>query len=125
MVGSFVQAKLLPNIEGGQNTGDVNYSTNLNGFTFKCMRPKLEYLKILDDYFSAYGYKTNRMKVPNITGRTYWNYVEIAGSDSIGHGSIPADALSTINSAFHNGVTIWHSHANIGNYELTNSIVTP
>lgn len=125
LVGGFVQAHLLPNIEGGQNTGDVNYSAELNGFTFKKMRPKLEYLKIIDDYFTTYGYKTLRNKIPNITGRTYWNYVEIASTDSIGHGSIPADALNTINNAFHQGVTIWHSHSNIGNYELTNSIVTP
>lgn len=123
LVGGFVQAKLLPNIEGGQNTGDVNYSAQLNGFTIKRMRPKLEYLRILDDYFSTYGYKTLRNKIPNITGRTYWNYVEIAQNDSIGHGSIPADALSTINDAFHSGVTIWHNHSNIGNYELDNQII--
>lgn len=125
LVGGFVQAKLLPNIEGGQNTGDVNYSAQLNGFTIKRMRPKLEYLRILDDYFSTYGYKTLRNKIPNITGRAYWNYVEIGQNESIGHGSIPADALSTINDAFHSGVTIWHNHANIGNYELSNTIVTP
>lgn len=122
-LGSLVQASMQPNIEGGQNTSDVTYSADLNNFVFKRMRPKVEYLRIIDDFFSAVGYKTNRMKIPNITGRAYWNYVEIASSDSIGHGSIPADALNTINNAFHQGVTIWHNHSNIGNYELDNSIV--
>lgn len=125
LIGQFYQASLLPSIEGGQNTGDVNYSSSDNTFKFIHMRAKNEYMKIIDDYFTAYGYKTMRNKIPNITGRTYWNFVEIGSSESIGHGSIPADALSVINNAFHNGVTIWHDHANIGNYELTNSIVTP
>lgn len=124
-LGTLIEASLQPNIEGGLNTSDASYSADLITFVFKRMRPKAEYLKIIDDYFSAVGYKTNRMKIPNITGRTYWNYVEISSADSIGHGSIPSEALNTINEIFHKGVTIWHNHGNIGNYELNNSIVTP
>ena len=125
LIGQFYQASLLPAIEGGQNTGDVNFGSSDNVFKFLHMRAKNEYMKVIDDYFTTYGYKTLRNKVPNITGRTYWNYVEIGQNESIGHGSIPADALNVINNAFHQGVTIWHTHSNIGNYELTNSIVTP
>lgn len=125
LIGQFYSASLLPSIEGGQNTADVNYSSSDNVFKFVHMRAKDEYMRIIDDYFTTYGYKTLRNKIPNITGRTYWNYVEIGQNESIGHGSIPADALSTINDAFHTGVTIWHNHGNIGNYELSNTIVTP
>ena len=124
IIGQFTQAKMKPNTaEGNANAGDLNLSFNLNRFKIFRMRPKAEYLKRIDDYFSTYGYKTLRMKIPNITGRRYWNYVEIEQNESIGHGSIPADALNTINNAFHQGVTIWHNHSNIGNYELDNSIV--
>lgn len=123
LIGQFYSASLLPSIEGGQNTADVNYSSSDNVFKFIHMRAKDEYMKIIDDYFTAYGYKTLRIKIPNITGRQYWNYVEIGQNDSIGHGSIPADALNTINNVFHKGVTIWHDHANIGNFALDNTIV--
>ena len=71
-----------------------------------------------------FGYKVNSLKVPNITGRTYWNYVEINKGDVIGFGEIPSVALEQINEIFYKGVTIWHNHANIGNYNLNNTIVS-
>lgn len=121
----YKQSLMPPQSHGNINSGDVVTASGLNDFLFYDMSIKKESAQVIDDYFSECGYKTLRNKIPNITGRTYWNYVQISSDDSIGHGSIPADALSVINNAFHNGVTIWHNHANIGNYELTNSIVTP
>lgn len=70
------------------------------------------------------GYKINETKIPNITGRTYWNYVEIGSSEEIGHGNLPNKYLEEINNIFRKGVTIWHNHANIGNYSLNNTIVS-
>lgn len=70
------------------------------------------------------GYKTNRVKTPNITGRTYWNYVEIDSHDDIGNGNVPNNYMEIINNIARKGVTIWHNHANIGNFSLSNSIVT-
>ena len=54
IMGQFHQASLLPNISGGQNVGDVNFSMGLNTFTFRSMRCKLEYLKQIDDFFSRF-----------------------------------------------------------------------
>lgn len=72
----------------------------------------------------VFGYKINETKTPNITGRTYWNYVEIGGNEEIGHGNIPNRFLDEINQIFRKGVTIWHNHSNIGNYSLSNTIVS-
>lgn len=87
------------------------------------MRCKKEYLQIIDDYFSKFGYKINRVKLPNIVGRTNWNYVEIASTEEIGYGDVPSTAMEQINTACRNGVTIWHNHTNLGNFSLDNSIV--
>ena len=81
-------------------------------------------MQIIDDYFSRYGYQINRVKLPNITGRTYWNYIEIGSNEEIGNGSVPANFMSTINNACKKGVTIWHNHANVGNFSLNNTIVS-
>lgn len=123
IIGDFYSASLMPNVEGGGNTGDVNYSANKNGYVFRAMRCKTEYLKQIDDYFSRFGYVTNLVKVPNITGRRYWNYVQIGGSEIIGTGNVPEIYMDSINRACRNGTTIWHNHANIGNYNLDNVIV--
>lgn len=121
-IGQFYQASLLPNISGGQANGDVIWACNRNLFSFRQMRVKTEYLKIIDDYFTRFGYAVKSLAMPNITGRTYWNYVEIGASEEIGYGEVPSKFMDTINNACRRGVTIWHNHANIGNYSLNNEI---
>ena len=122
-IGQFYQASLLPNINGGQANGDVIWACNRNMFTFRQMRVKTEYLKIIDDYFTRFGYAVKSLAMPNITGRKYWNYVEIGASEEIGYGEVPAKYMDTINNACRRGVTIWHNHANLGNFNLDNSII--
>lgn len=122
-IGQFYQASLLPNINGGQANGDVIWTCNRNMFTFRQMRVKTEYLKIIDDYFTRFGYAVKSLAMPNINGRKYWNYVEIGASEEIGYGEVPSKYMDTINNACRRGVTIWHNHANVGNYSLNNTIV--
>lgn len=122
-IGQFYQASLLPNINGGQANGDVIWACNRNVFSFRQMRVKTEYLKIIDDYFTRFGYAVKSLAMPNITGRRYWNYVEIGASEEIGYGEVPAKYMDTINNACRRGVTIWHNHTNVGNYSLNNTIV--
>ena len=122
-IGQFNQASLAPNIAGGQATGDVIWACNRNKFTFREMRAKTEYLKIIDDYFTRFGYAIKSLELPNITGRKYWNYVEIGASEEIGYGEVPSKYMEIINNACRRGVTIWHNHGNVGNYSLDNTIV--
>lgn len=123
-VGSFYNSSLGSNTaQGNANAGDVSFSQNINRFKVAHMRPKLEYLRIIDDYFTRFGYKINRLTLPNIVGRKNWNYVEIGANEEIGYGSVPAKYMDIINNACRSGVTIWHNHSNVGNYALDNSIV--
>lgn len=124
LIGNLHQASLLPSISGGNNTGDVNFSSGKNTFYFRRLRVKTEYMRIIDDYFTRFGYKTIRVVSPNLTGRTYWNYIEIGPHEEIGYGDVPTKYMEEINKACRTGVTIWHNHSNIGNYTLNNTIVS-
>ena len=68
------------------------------------------------------GYKINRVKSPNITGRTNWNYVKTINCNF--EGDIPQMDLKLIKTMFDNGVTLWHNPQTIYNYSNTNTIVT-
>ena len=123
-------AEKTPNqARGSTNGGDVNFSESYDGgVTLYYMSVKDEYAKIIDDYFTMRGYKINSVKTPNLTGRTYYNYVQIAEDADIGYPNsnlygIPASDMEEINNIYRRGVTIWHNHANIGNYALDNAIV--
>ncbi len=110
-----------PSAEGNVNSGDVTFSAKQMRIPFRFMSIRYEFAKIIDDYFSAYGYKVNRIKVPNITGRSQWNFIKTI--DCNVEGDIPQEDLQTIRDACNTGVTFWHTPANIYNYSLNNPIV--
>lgn len=120
-IGEFHKANLLPNIKGGQTQGDISFSANSMGFTFREMRAKTEFLQVIDNYFSMFGYKVNTVKSPNITGRNNWNYVKTTNANFTGN--IPQSDILQINNMFNNGVTLWHNPNNMYNYSSNNSIV--
>ena len=124
------KASMIPNqIVGQTSNGDVTFAYNKMAPTYYKMTIKAEYAAIIDDWFNRFGYKINRVKIPNQIGRRYWNYVQIGSSENIGYSpsnasrSVPASSMEIINTIYRNGTTIWHDHANIGNYSLNNTIV--
>lgn len=123
LIGQFYQASLLPNIKGGQAQGDISFSGNSMGFTFREMRVKNQFLQIIDDYFTRFGYAIKKIDNPHLTGRRNWNYIEIGSNENIGYGDVPSSYMTEINNACRKGVTIWHNHENLGDYSLDNSIV--
>ncbi len=68
----------------------------------------------------VFGYKVNKLKIPEFNSRTYWNYIKIAEGENIGYGAIPSNAMDIINGFFRSGVSIWHNHENLGNFALAN-----
>ena len=122
-IGQFHQASLLPNIKGGQAQGDISFSSSSMGFSFREMRVKTQFLRVIDDYFTRFGYAIKRLDTPHLTGRRNWNYIQIGSSESIGYGDVPSKYMEQINNACRRGVTIWHTHDNIGDFSLDNSIV--
>ena len=119
MISSYDSAKLQGNQTSGDNSGDVSFSMGANGYTFLEKRSKLENLRVIDNYFSMFGYKTNRLKVPNITGRSNWNYVETRNIDITGNA--PQEDVQEIKNMFDNGVTLWHNPNTFGDYSQSNT----
>ena len=129
-VNQVYQASLIPpQTRGNINSGDITTSMGENTFSIYRMSIREEYARICDDYFTKYGYKINRIKTPSFNSRTYWNFIQIGADENIGYStlsnkSVPASDMEIINNIFRQGVTIWHNHANLGNYSLNNTIVS-
>ena len=121
-MGTIYQHSRIPNqVFGNTNSGDVNYSNGNKNFTAYYRTIKYEYAKIIDEYFSMFGYKVNTVKIPNITGRSQWNFIKTV--DCNADGNIPQEDLETIKKACNTGITFWHNPANMYNYSLSNTIV--
>lgn len=121
-MGEIYQHSLAPfQIEGTLNSGDVNYANNNARIDLLTRSIKAEYAAKIDDYFDMFGYKTCRVKVPNITGRSQWNYIKTI--DCNVDGDIPQEDLNTVKEACNKGITFWHNPSNIYNYSLSNNII--
>ena len=122
ILGQVYQHSLQPNsAKGNVNGGDINTCSGNNGFFFYNVSIKQEYARIIDNYFSMFGYKINRVKLPNITGRLNWNYVKTI--DCNFDGDIPQTDLNIIKQMFNNGVTLWHNPSTMYDYSNNNNII--
>lgn len=112
---------VAPQVSGNTNCGDIVAQKGDNTFTYYNMTIRKEFAQIIDNYFSMFGYKTHRVKVPAKAHRkNYWYTKTI---DVNINGGIPMKDLQKIKGVYNKGVTFWRNADNIGNYSVDNSIV--
>lgn len=106
-----------PTIRNLGNNGLFSYGNGITGIYiyYKTIRP--EYVRQLTAYFKMFGYKVNRLEIPNLKSRLSYNYIKTADANIIGN--IPNNYLNTLQGIFDKGITIWHTD-DIGNYNLDN-----
>lgn len=117
----YEQSLVPETAKGGANQGDLMFAEK-ETFSYYKMSIKSEYASIIDNYFTMYGYKVNEVKVPNITGRSNWNYVKTI--NAIIEGNVPQEYLDEIKGLFNRGITLWHTTQYYLDYSKTNSIVS-
>ena len=116
------RANFVPDqVKGNLNAGDIVWAKYTSPFTYLPMSVKAQFARCIDEYFSQYGYKCNRVKTPNITGRRNWNFVKTIGCYI--EADIPQDDLQEIKSMFDRGITFWHNPATFADYSQSNDIV--
>ena len=118
---SGYQASIQADItKGNQNHGNNNVASGLQSFYGgRCSITKY-YARMIDEYFTMFGYAIHRVKIPNRNGRPHWNYVKTIGCNIVG--SVPADDMRKICNIYDAGVTFWKNGDEIGNYSLDNTI---
>ena len=94
---------------------------NRGGIQFFEMCVKYEYAKMIDEYFTAYGYCINEVKNPSNSMKTRpnWNYIETREINIAG--DLPDDDLNALKAMFNSGVTLWHNPATFGDYSQNNA----
>lgn len=113
----------MPPQSHGNMAGAAQFTSGLMTYGFMNKHITPEFATIIDDYFSMYGYATNKVKRPNRNARPEWNYVKTIGCkiDPDLTAGLPADDANTIESIYNNGITFWNNPAHIGDYSYDNS----
>jgi hypothetical protein len=97
-----------------------DYGNGINGLYIIKKQITFEHRQRLTEFFQMFGYKVNRLKVPNLDTRQDFNYIETIGANI--KGNIPHEHLERLRNIFDNGVTIWHGDY-IGDYSKVNNEV--
>lgn len=106
--------KTFGNTSGGSNMylcGDYMFFAGRETY-------KAPTLKIIDDFFSLYGYKQNYIMKPQRKARERWTYVKTVNFCC--SSNINTSFLDEIKNIWNNGVRWWVNGDEIGHYELSN-----
>lgn len=121
LLGQGYRASINADIaKGNINSGNVDVSSGVKNFYGGRCSVSAEYAKMIDDYFTMFGYATKRCKIPNRNSRPHWNYVKTVGCTITG--SLPADDMKKICSIYDRGVTFWKRGSEVGDYSLDNTV---
>jgi len=105
---------------GSANNGGVNCASGKQQFYQSRTHITSEYAKIIDQFFTMFGYTTKQVKVPNRNVRPHWTYTKTKGC--VVQGNAPADSVRKICQMYDNGITFWKSASEVGNYSLDNKV---
>ena len=113
-------AKAQPPQAKGTFSSSVNVASGRQTFSFyyKCIRK--EYAKQIDDYFTMFGYRVNRVQVPNINARPAFTFVKTVGCKITG--GMSNEDITQIERIFDNGITFWKTGDKIGDYSQANAV---
>lgn len=112
---------------GGTTESNSNaFASGTAGIYMANARISGEEARSIDNFFSLYGYQTNKVKIPNYTGRNVFNYVKTVGEafEPFITGKVNSSDVERMNSILNDGITFWHNHGPsvVGNY--TDDILT-
>ena len=115
------QASISADIgKGSLNNGSINVASQTQSFWGGGVCVTHQYAKMIDDYFTMFGYAVKVVKVPERNSRPHWNYVKTLGCTCTG--SVPSDDMNKICSIYDKGITFWKNGSEIGNYSLDNTV---
>lgn len=120
-VAEYQDKSRIPNVVAGQASGNIQFARHKMKFTQYRMQVQPEYARKIDKYFSAYGYRVDEFKVPSVSGRKCWNYVQCVAP--VVKGNIPIEAAEEIRAMLTAGLRVWHEGATWMDFSQRNPIV--
>lgn len=76
-------------------------------------------LRRLEQYFNMWGYRVDRLEIPDFKTRKYWNYIRCSMFNAEGP-NIPGAYFDIIKTIFERGITFWHDPTHFMDYSLDN-----
>ena len=117
MLSGAVKSATTPDeMHGSLKSGSSGNSFGVFKFNFRLSYMTIDnkIAKIIDDFFTMYGYTCGEIKVPNRNVRPYWTYTKTSNCKIIPN--CPSDDAQKICDIYNNGITFWQPNATVGDY---------
>jgi len=111
-----------PKYHGGSRSNSVYLANGKTDFFLFRKHIRIEFARMIDDYFDRFGYACHQNKVPNRHSRNSWTFTKTVGCTITG--SIPRDDEDKICSCYNKGITFWSFDATVGDYTQNNEPFT-
>jgi hypothetical protein len=116
LVASVQDAQIQPNTAKGSTSGcGLDMARQTATFWIQQVAIKPEYAAIIDMHWNMFGYKVNKVKLPQFKSRQKWNYLKTVNCSVFGE--LPHEDADELNNMFNNGLTVWHSESELNLHE--------
>lgn len=122
LLATYAFPPTMPNAVKGQSVSDVYSAYRVKDFYFYRTRIDEEHARIIDNYFTMFGYADRTVHTPNMNARERFTYVKTQGCKI--HCNCPASDADFIESLFNNGIRFWKRHDWIGDYDTDNPVLS-
>ena len=109
----------MPDAVQGTANSSILMGINQKKFVIYHRRITEQYARVIDDYFTAFGYRVNIVKTPNLANRPEFTFVQTYKSSVAG--SLPASAARKIETILDNGCRFWRTLSHIGDLTVNNA----
>ena len=114
-----IHSIIPPAIRGTVGDGNTNISIANYGFVLEERSITKEYAKSIDDYFTVFGYKVDKIDAPNINSRPAFNYLKC--HQCVVSGNIPSYIKNQMEQDLMSGMWFWHGDY-VGNFSINNQL---
>ena len=111
------KSKAAPSVQGSQSP-TLQYISASSGVGISFAQIRADNARIIDDYFTRYGYAVRRVETPVLNARENFTYIKMQSPCITGN--CPQDVLTAYHNAFMQGITYWMDGDKIGDYSVSN-----
>lgn len=131
------QHEIMPPQSKGGGGAITACALRIQNFLFIRKTIRAEFARIIDDFFTVFGYAQHKIMQPSRKVRTEWTYLKTVNckiepgypDDCVAQqtppeAGLPADDARRIEQIYNTGITFWMNGAHMGDYTLNNAIVS-
>lgn len=118
MLAQIEDTKVRPNTASGIQANGITFQSGYNNFSAIRKTIDASHAKMIDDYYTAFGYPVREIKPITRKTRQAFTYIKTVGAHCTSN--IPQEYKTQIEAIYNSGVRFWTNKTNFGDLTISN-----